>query len=285
MSGTTVNGANIPNNWTLTSGATAVFDQFFATASSVTLFSATGMASTPGALAITSSNGADTISASSIADISSGGNSITTVGQSIVFAGPNDTITSAAASTIFGGATGVSHFAVSGADSSIVGGVGGFVGSASGANSTLVGGSGNSIFTVTGANSLAVSGPGPGVTGINEAGSTGAEVIATNPLGNSGTLVATLGSGADTVIGGSGASTINGGSGNDVFGFIKGHAGGSEVIFNFTAKDNLAFGGYGYSATDLPAEHVAAFIGVTSDVITLNDGTTITLVGIDHKLF
>ena len=133
---------------------------------------------------------------------------------------------------------------------------------------------------MSGANSLAVAGS-AGITGINESGSTGAETIATSPLGNSGTMVAILGSGADSVLGGSGASTITGGSGSDVFAFIKGHAGGSEVIIGFTASDNLAFAGYGYTGASLPVETVGAF----GDVITLTDGTTITLAGYTHKIF
>ena len=146
---------------------------------------------------------------------------------------------------------------------------------------TLVGGTGNTIVSVSGSNSLAVAGPGPGMTGINEQNTSGAETIATNPLGNSGTLVAILGSGADTVLGGSGVSTITAGSGADVFAFIKGHAGGSEVIIGFNSSDNLAFAGYGYSGTTLPSEQV----GSIGDVITLSDGTTITLAGINHKIF
>jgi Ca2+-binding RTX toxin-like protein len=285
MSGSTISGATIPNNWVPTSGATPAFNQFFAMASAVQVLSTPGVSTTTGPVAITSSGGADTLSSSAVADISSGNNQITTVNQSSVFLGTNDTVTSAAATTLFGAEAGVGHFAISGGDSSITGGLGGLVGLATGANTTLVGGSGNSIFTVTGANSLAVSGPGPGVTGINEAGTSAPEVIATNPLGNSGTLVATLGSGADTVLGGSGASTITGGSGNDVFAFIKGHANGSEVILNYTAKDNLAFAGYGYTGSNLPVEQVSTFNGIPSDTITLSDGTSITLVGIDHKLF
>jgi Ca2+-binding RTX toxin-like protein len=285
MSGATVNGASIPNNWTATSGATPPFNQYFSAAGSVAFSAISGVSTVTGPLAITSAGGSDTVASSQFVDISTGSNNITTTNPSIAFAAPNDTISSAAATTVFGAATGIVHFSVSGSNSSIVGGTGATVGQASGANSTLVGGSGNSLFTVTGANSLAVAGPGPGVTGIQEAASTGPETIATNPLGNSGTLVATLGSGADTVLGGSGASTINGGSGNDVFGFIKGHAGGSEVIFNLTSNDTFAFAGYGYTATNLPTENVGTFNGVTSDTITLNDGTTITLVGIDHKIF
>jgi Ca2+-binding RTX toxin-like protein len=185
---------------------------------------------------------------------------------------------------LFGAAGGLTSFNIGGANSSIGGGAGGLTGTASGANTTLIGGTGNNIVTVTGAGSLAVAGPGPGTTGIDEAGSTGPEEIATSPTGTSGPLVAILGSGADTVLGGGGASTITGGSGSDVFGFIKGTAGGTEVIFNFTTKDTFAFGGYG-SAGPISTEAVTTFNGVASDQITLTDGTKITLVGIDHKIF
>jgi hypothetical protein len=157
------------------------------------------------------------------------------------------------------------------------------VGVASGANTTLVGGSGTAnALTVGGSGSLAVAGASPGVTNITLDETSGGSTIATNPLGNSGTLVATLSSsGADTVLGGGGASTITGGGGNDVFAFVNGHAGGTEFISNFTTSDNFAFGGYGYSATNLPTENVVG----GNDVITLTDGTVITLVGIDHKIF
>jgi Ca2+-binding RTX toxin-like protein len=284
MSGATVSGSSLTNYWTLTSGATPVFTSYFNSISSVTI-SPGGESTVPGAVAFFTANGSDTLSGSTITDQSTGGNSVTTLNPATIFAAPNDTISSAAASTVFGAGSGITHFMVSGANSSITGGAGGTVGTVSGANSTLVGGSGNSIFHVTGANSEAVAGPGPGITGIDESQTTGPENIGTNPIGNSGTLVAFLGSGADTVTGGSGASTIVGGSGNDVFGFVQGQAGGSEVILNFNASDNLAFKGYGYSLANPPAENITTFDGITSDVITLSDNTTITLVGIDHKIF
>jgi hypothetical protein len=281
MSGTTVSGATVPNNFAGASGATGVFNSFFMAGVPVTVLTGSGTSTANGPVVLASSDSAVTVSGSAVADESSGGNSITTLQPSTVFAAPNDTITSAAATTLFGASGGgVDVFSLSGANSSITGGTGGIVGTASGANTTLVGGTGISIFTVTGPNSLAVAGS-AGITGINESGSTGPETIATNPLGNSGTLVAILGSGADTVLGGSGASTITAGTGSDVFAFIKGHAGGSEVIIGFNGSDNLAFAGYGYTATDLPTETV----GSIGDVITLSDGTTITLAGFDHKLF
>jgi Ca2+-binding RTX toxin-like protein len=284
MSGTTVSGSSLVNYWSPTNGAAAVFASYFGSLNNVTLSSG-GVSTVTGSVALVSANGSDTLSASAVTDQSAGGNTVTTLNPAVIFAAPNDTISSAAASTVFGAGSGTTNFMVSGANSSIVGGAGGIVGTASGANTTLVGGSGNSIFHVTGANSEAVAGPGPGVTGIDESHSTGPENISTNPNGNSGTLVAELGSGADTVTGGSGASTIVGGSGNDVFGFVNGHAGGSEVILNYTSSDNIAFQGYGYSLTNPPAETLTSFDGIASDVIKLSDNTTITLVGVNHKIF
>jgi hypothetical protein len=75
---------------------------------------------------------------------------------------------------------------------------------------------------------------------------------------------------------------ITAGSGADVFGFVLGHAGGAESILGFNGKDTLAFSsGYGYSLTNAPSETV----GSLGDVITLSDGTTITLVGYEAKVF
>jgi Ca2+-binding RTX toxin-like protein len=219
-----------------------------------------------------------------VADSSSGNNAITTVNPASVFLQPGDTISSAAATTVYGGGSGTATFALTGANSSVTGGAGYISGAASGANTTLIGGTGGGSFTVGGgaSGSLAVAGQSPGTTNITLAETTGGAEVATNPLGNSGTLVATLSSaGADTVVGGGGASTIHGGGGNDVFAFVNGHAGGTEVITGFTTSDTFAFGGYGYSATNVPTETVTG----GNDMITLTDGTQITLVGIDHKVF
>lgn len=279
---TTIGGGTTPAQFTGASGASSAFTSFFPANATYTVFTGNGVVTTSGPVVVASTNSALTVSgASAVADTTSGGNTITTTTPTAVFAGPNDTISaSSAASTIFGAGSGVTQFTSTGADSSITGGSGGFVGTASGANTTLVGGTAVSILHVTGSNSLAVAGQ-SGITGIDLSKSTGPETVATNPLGNSGTLVAILGTGADSVIGGGGASTITAGSGHDSFLFVKGHAGGSEVIIGFNASDNIGFSGYGYSATNLPQEHV----GSLGDVITLSDGTTITLAGFDHKLF
>jgi hypothetical protein len=276
----TTSGGSTPSQFS-GGGSQASFTNFLNGSTTYTVFSGSGVTTVTGPVVLASANTAVTLSgASAVADTSAGGNAITTQTATSVYAAPNDTVSSAAATTLLGANSGVTSFSLTGSGSSVTGGSGGFVGTASGANSTLVGGTGTSIYHVTGTNSLAVAGS-AGITGIDESKSTGAETIATNPLGNSGTLVAILGSGADSVIGGGGASTITAGSGHDAFLFVKGHAGGSEVIIGFTASDNFGFAGYGYTAANLPAEHV----GPIGDVITLSDGTTITLAGFDHKLF
>ncbi|MBW4023440.1 MAG: hypothetical protein HIU92_09935 [Proteobacteria bacterium] len=149
--------------------------------------------------------------------------------------------------------------------------------------SILIGGSGNSLLA---AGTGASGGSTTMVAGLGNStlvGGTGtqAQLYFTNPLGNSGTAIIAMDSGPSAMIGGSGASTVIGGGGPGIFGFVHGHAGGTETIYNFNSADNLAFGGYGYSLAAPPAETV----GAGNDVMTLSDGTAITFVGIDHALF
>lgn len=282
MSGfTTVSGGTTPTQFT-TSGAGPAFASAFSSGTTYTNVTGSGSVSSSGPVVVSTSGNAVSVSgASAVADTSAGGNKIlvTGNGKPAIFAAANDTIAaSSGASTLFGASKGLTQFSVSGANSSIVGGSGGFLGTVTGGNSTLVGGSGVSVMTVTGRNNLVAGGT--GVTSADLRQSAGGNVVSTNPLGNSGTLIANLGAGAATVVGGSGTSYVAG-NGSDVFLFIKGHAGGSEYIYGFNSSDNIGFGGYGYSAANLPTEQV----GALGDVITLNDGTKITLVGVNHTVF
>lgn len=280
---TSVSGGTTPSNFSDASGAGAAFSTIFATGTTYTVFTGGGTVSVPGTAVLSTSGTAVTVSGSTtaVADTTSGSNTITSTTNTVIFSGPNDTVTASTGSTtLFGASSGTTTFSIGGSGSSVTGGSGNIAGVASSSNSTLVGGTGTSLFTVNGANNLVAAGQ-SGTTGVDLSQSAGGNTITTNPLGNSGTLIATLSNGADSVIGGGGASTITAGSGNDVFGFVNGHAGGSEVIIGFSSNDTLAFGGYGYSLTNAPTETVTS----GSDVITLSDGTTITLVGVDHKLF
>jgi Ca2+-binding RTX toxin-like protein len=146
----------------------------------------------------------------------------------------------------------------------------------------LIGGTGNAVETGTSANA----GYPEFVAGVGNStlvGGTGtqAQQYFTNPLGNTGTATVTMNAGASTMIGGSGAATVIGGSGHDVFGFVDGHAGGTITIENFNSTDNLAFGGCGYSLASPPMETIVG----GNDVMTLSDGTEITFIGIDYKIF
>ena len=277
----TVTGATVPTNFSSASGSSAAYSALFPPGTPVNLITSSGVSTLSGADSLTASNVSVTVSGSAVADSSAGGNSITTVNPASVFAAPGDTITSAAATTIWGADSGVTTFSLNGAGSSVTGGVGYISGVASGANSTLVGGSGGGAFTIGGGGtgSLAVAGTGTSVTNVTLAETTGGAEIATNPGTDPGTLIATLSStGADSVIGGGGSSTITGGGGDDVFGFVNGHAGGTETILNFTTSDTFAFGGYGSNPIQTET-YTGGANGAGTDVIKLTDGTVITVEG------
>jgi hypothetical protein len=104
---------------------------------------------------------------------------------------------------------------------------------------------------------------------------TGAKLVDTS----SGDPVVALGAGNSTLIGGGGNSTVVCDGGNDVYGFLNGHAGGQQDIYNFNSTDQLAFGGY----TGDPIMTEA--VGSTGDLIQLTDGTIINLVGVNHTVF
>jgi hypothetical protein len=294
MSGlTTINGAQLESQFIAAAGSSQAvsFSQIFASGVAFSMLPQNGTSNATGAVVIgpTTTNGTITGASYVISDAPDAALTVSSASAQ-VFATSGDTVTASSADTLFGGGSvqggAVTSFISTGTGSSILGSTGNIAATASGANTTLIGGTGNSGFTVAGAGSLAVGGY-AGSTAIALAETTGGAEIATNPLpGATATLVATLSSnGADSVIGGGGSATITGGGGNDVFGFVNGHAGGSEVIIGFTSSDTFAFGGYGYSATNGPTESYDTPGATGSDVITLTDGTTIALVGIDHKVF
>lgn len=281
MSGsTTVSGSTILSNFT--SAGSDLLATYFNTSDSYAAVSSSGSVSVSGAVVITGSGSDYTISGASAIDDASGSgeNSVTLTTSSIVWAGEGDTVSAASsAATIFGSNYGTTTFTLGGDNNSVTGGSGSLLGTVSGSNSTLVGGSGTSVLSVTGSNNLVVGGS-SGSTTVDLSSTTGAETITTNPNGSDGSLFATMGSGADTFVGGTGNATVVSGSGSDVFAFVDKNSGESysTTIYNFTSSDNLAFSGYDNSK-------LTETVTNGSDVITLSDGSTITLVGVDHKLF
>jgi Ca2+-binding RTX toxin-like protein len=175
--------------------------------------------------------------------------------------------------TLFGG-TGATVFQGGSGTNVLYGGVGASTLIAGTGASTLIGGSGTMQAFAEGAAPVVLIN-GSGASTINGTTGSGSETVFTG----SGQSVIALDGAADTVVGGSGAASVIGGSGADVYGFIDGHAGGSEIIAGLKDTDVIAFGGY---ASD-PITSEGVLRG--SDILTLADGTTILLQGIDHKVF
>jgi hypothetical protein len=158
------------------------------------------------------------------------------------------TVFAGSGSTIIQGAPGPSEFLVGEGASTITAAAGNLVWLVGGANNSLVAGGGNA--TIWGANS----------TGNNvfQAGS--------GPCTLSGGL------GNDTFLGGTGAALMLAGHGGDVFSFTNGLAGGGDTIKDFnTGSDQIDLHGY--------SGFTNALVG-GSEVLSLSDGTTITLSGI-----
>ena len=121
--------------------------------------------------------------------------------------------------------------------------------------------------------------PGSGTTNVAGAQFVSTDTGATLVNTSGEDAVVALGAGNSTLIGGAGNSAVICEGGNDIYGFLNGHAGGQEDIYNFNGSDKLAFGGY----TSNPIATEA--VGATGDLIQLTDGTIINLVGVNHTVF
>jgi Ca2+-binding RTX toxin-like protein len=310
MSGgiSTVSGGIISSNFTSSPGQT-IFSSAFNTGTVVTsifgqgAFSVGGSTDLSSAVALTGNGMATTLTGAGLVLFSGSNDTLTAAGTqpyavqlgdgSVLNegAGPSTVYASSGASTVnagsgsttvvgssgslsfVGGASGNDSVTAGSGPSTLTGGSGG--------SNTLVGGSGSTTINLLGGSTGDHIVAGTGVTDVDAANTTGNFEIDTNPAAK-GTLQATLGSGADTAVGGGGTSVIQAGSGADVFGFVNGAAGGAETILGFNATlDTIVYDNYGYSLGHAPPEH----IGSLGDVITLSDGTSITLVGVFSKLY
>jgi hypothetical protein len=230
-----------------------------------------GAAGMPGATITSQTLTQNGSGATSSGDVSGGDAGATITGG----AAPLHFVGGAGAVSVVGGAGNTTMFgATSDANSVLIGGSGNNTLVGGMGASTLIGGAGNALEFVRGSGpSLLIGAAGTSI--INGTGGSGAETV----LAIGGKAVVSLNAAADTVVGGTGATTVVGGAGTDVYGFIKGHAGGTEIIGGLKDTDSIVFGGYG------SAPIVSEAVQNGSDVIALNDGTTVTLEGIDHKVF
>ena len=195
------------------------------------------------------------------------------------------------ANTVSAGAGNTTIWGASGSDGLYFVGPGNFVMTGAAESQTVVGGSGSSavqLFGIDGAK-ITLFSPingnqliaGPGNVTLNGAGS-GNDVFFAGPSkGSADSIVA--GSGNNTLVAGPGTSTLVGGAGANVFSFSKAVGGGSDSIVGWNSKDLVALSGYGAptSPGGLPADTTAKLVG-GSEVLTLSDGTKITLVDFPH---
>jgi hypothetical protein len=122
-------------------------------------------------------------------------------------------------------------------------------------------------------------------------GGTGAEtlnagqtVFSTDLVAGQAKAYAVLGFGNDVFFGGSGASTVVGGgfSSPDLYAFVNGASGGSDLIQNWGVGSGLAFLGYGAAGdAAIKAAIAAAPTNAPSISFTLPDNTQITITGVN----
>lgn len=248
--------------------------------------------------------GADTIiGRSGAATVSASGNSLLFAGS-----GAMNFIDTAGMQTILGAAGGVMSIAggagsvvalsygntqfIGGSGAATIAGLGGsmtvtggsgtglFLGGTAGANS-ITGGAGQSTILGNGQGDVLTAGTGAGdvikagsgAETVNAAGSTGAERL----YGGSGPNVIMTGGGSANVIVGSGVTTLIAGGGMDLYALTNGDA-NSVVIQNFSARvDYLSL--IGFAAGAVSAALAGAMSMSGSEMLTLSDGTHVTLQG------
>ena len=124
------------------------------------------------------------------------------------------------------------------------------------------------VFATAGAGDETITGAGGSPNGFSVPGSTANNQF-TAGSGND-TLIA--GAGSDTLVGGTGSALMISGTGPDTFSFQFGN-GGQDTITGFKASDTLVLSQFGITS-------VTPATGSGSAVISLSDGTKITLTGV-----
>jgi Ca2+-binding RTX toxin-like protein len=222
-------------------------------------------------------------------------------GQATLFAG-------ATGGLYFGGGGALTFLAAPNTDSTVVAGVG---------NATLYANASNDLFFVGGGPFMLAGGSGSqtvvGTSGFSgsavifsEGGGSavlfgntdgnqliaGAGNVTLNAGGASGNEVFFAGTGNDLIVGSSGSNfimagpgddTMVGGAGVNLFQVARGVAtGGSELIANWTAADQLYLPGYGAAGPHRLPAGAAITVVKGSAVLSLDDGTRITFLGVSN---
>lgn len=195
----------------------------------------------------------------------------------LVQAGASDLyfIGGAGGATILGGTGSDTYF---GSTSShvgkqfIEGGSGGnnFLFAGDGAATLIGGGDGDQLFAFGSSAQWLKAGVGNAT--LSAAASSGADTL----TAGSGKDLLIGGLGADTFVGGAGHTTVQGGFGSDVYAFMKGHAGGSELVTGIFDPSGIKIALVGYGAHEADRALANATVKHGSITIGLSDGTKVT---------
>lgn len=259
------------------------------------LGSKTDVVNTTGADTIIGSSGAATVNASGNSFLFAGSgkmNFLETAGvQTILGAasgamsisgGAGSVVALSYGNTQFTGGSGAATIAGFGGSMTVTGGSGAglFLGGTAGGNS-ITGGSGQSIILGNGNGDVLTAGTGlgdvikagAGAETVSAAGRSGTEKL----YGGSGADVIMTGRGNANVLVGTGATTLVAGGGTDLYALTNGDA-NNVLIQNFSASvDYISLVGFGAGAVN--AALAGAVTSGGSEMLTLSDGTHVTLQG------
>ncbi len=231
---------------------------------------------TTGSDLILGGGGSETINA-----FGSGSDLISGLGSDVYFVGGSSgggvTLTGGSGSDTFFGSTNAMS-----APELVKGGSGGnnFLQAGYGLASLFGGGNGDQLFAA-GANSQLLQ-AGIGNETLDSFSSAAGDTL----VAGAGNDVVNLGIGADTVVAGSGMATVNTFFGDDVFQFISGHAGGTELVAGLVDLSGVTIALTGYTTPGGEKAYALDNQSVSGGnlVVKLSDNTTITFQGITQLL-
>jgi Ca2+-binding RTX toxin-like protein len=145
-----------------------------------------------------------------------------------------------------------------------------FLFAGNGAATLIGGGNGDQLFAF--GSSAQWLKAGVGNETLSAAASSGADTL----TAGSGKDLLTGGIGADTFVGGSGHATVQAGFGADVYAFMKGRAGGSELVTGIFDPGTIKIALVGYGAGEADHALSTATVNHGSITIGLTDGTKVT---------
>jgi len=239
-------------------------------------------------------SGNDTITAGTghnTIQLGSGSDFITTAGSDTILAsGGSETVTATGSDIVFGNASQLFFVGSGGGGSTVYGGTGSdtvfggsgpdlMFGGSAGNNLLQAGAGAATLFGGGSGDQLFAAGSGPQALHAAAGNETLFGGFASGNdtfYGGAGSDQITTGFGNNTVVAGAGAATVAAVGTNNVFDFIHGQAGGSELVQFLTDASQVHIALTGYGANEAANAVAGQTVGSGGVTITLSDNTTVT---------